>query len=234
MTMRTGATIVVATIGLGVMSGCSLDGRARETDRMVDTLALAVSYPPQASIDGYHRAILDTRIARQAPDPETNGQANDDPTTYLIVLDTETHERPDDVSDRAGRIRVLVHLPGSQAGFVRSEPYDACYDLFVSTTGGAVDRERIDCPSDPVPAGPPPPPPPVAVVPPGAAQDVDRVLQRLPRSPTAWTVVRAVEHGLASPVATPTAGATSPRPSTPAWRAPISRSPSGLLSHGPA
>lgn len=144
--------------------GCSVHAGNEETDRIADTVAVAISYPRQTSAEGFARASLATAAGHDG---------------RLVVLEVE-ELKAEELTDPIARLVWRVHLPGSESGWVRSEPVTACYDVVFNRYGNVGKPSRRRCPQDATPVVPDPiAPSPQPRIPDGADHAVEQVLQAL-------------------------------------------------------
>jgi hypothetical protein len=156
-----------------LLAGCGSAGLLApgndETDRVAQVVSDAIAWPRQESAMGYARAAADT----------TAGQ--DGRLTVVEVTELEA----DKLTEPFGELTFLVHLDGSTAGFIETDPVTACYRAEFGFYGVVESPRRTHCPEDVAPVDIPssPPDPPRTEIP----DDADRVLRaelhRLPAAP---------------------------------------------------
>lgn len=91
-------------------SGSTAAGNS-ETDRVASTVATAISYPRQDSVDGLVRAALQTGAGQDA---------------RLTVVEATSLRAPA-VADPLARLVFRIHLAGTRSGFSSVDPVTACY-----------------------------------------------------------------------------------------------------------
>ena len=155
-----------------LLAGCGSAGLLApgndETDRVARVVSDAIAWPRQESAMGYARAAAGT----------TAGQ--DGRLTVVEVTELEA----DKLTEPFGELTFLVHLDGSTAGFIETDPVTACYRAEFGFYGVVGSPRRTHCPEDVAPVEIPalPPDRPRTEVP----DDADRVLRaELHRLPTA-------------------------------------------------
>jgi len=162
--------------------------RAAETDRVARIVADAISFPRQSSAEGFARAALDTRAARDG--------------RLAVVEATDLHPTIRTVQDRLQPIAHLVfrvHLPAGSDGWHEWPEVTTCYAADFSQYGIVATPRRVSCPD----AGPlvVPPPAPTAVVPQGTAAVLRRVIRASAPSPDQARLRDDVRDGLGPLVA---------------------------------
>jgi hypothetical protein len=105
--------------------------------------------------------------------------------------------KADQLTDPLGRLVFLVHLEGSESGYVISPPVTACYTATFNYYGTIGTPRRIACPRAAAPVTPPPTrPKPEAVIPNGADEVVEQVLANASPAPRAEDVRAALVAAL--------------------------------------
>jgi hypothetical protein len=169
--MRRGLFLSLSALLLlaGCVSAGSLAPGNDETDRVARVVSDAIGWPRQDSAMGYARAAADT----------TAGQ--DGRLTVVEVTELEA----DNLSEPFSELTFLVHLEGSTAGWIETDPVTACYRAEFGFYGVVGSPRRTHCPEDPAPVD-------IAALPsdrprteiPNSADRVLRAeLQRLPTAP---------------------------------------------------
>lgn len=161
--------------------GCAVHDGNAETDRIAETVAVAISYPQQTSAEGFARASLATAAGHDG---------------RLVVLELEelTAEEP---TDPIARLVWRVHLPGTESGWVRSDPVTACYDVVFNRYGNVGKPSRRGCPDDATPVVPDPiAPTPQPRIPDGTDRALEQVLQALAPDTTQGHVVGRLRQAL--------------------------------------
>ena len=181
-----GAVTVVAAV-----ASCSTAAGSSETDRVASTVATAISYPRQDSVDGLVRAALQTGAGQDA---------------RLTVVEATSLRAPD-VADPLARLVFRIHLAGTGSGFSSVDPVTACYRAEFNYYGVIGSPRRTTCPSGAVPVVPPPPAPrPVVAIPPGFDRTLAELLRSLPAESTAADVQGRVTSRLPVPAVDPETG----------------------------
>jgi hypothetical protein len=117
---------------------------------------------------------------------------------------------PQDPRDPLARLVFLVHLKGSEGGFVPDPAVTACYEAKFNYYGIMGSPGRIACPPGATPITPPPAEPkPQIAIPDGADELIEQVLTRASRPPDAEKVHAALVEGLGKAAA---AGREPPLP----------------------
>lgn len=106
-----------------------------ETDGVAQVVSEAIGWPRQDSAMGYARAAADTTAARDG---------------RLSVVDV-TEQPTDDQRDPFGKLTFLIHLDGSTAGLIRTDPVTSCYRVTVGPYGVQGSPRRIHCPNHATP-----------------------------------------------------------------------------------
>jgi hypothetical protein len=156
-----------------LLAGCglaeSLAPGNGETDRIARVVSDAIGWPQQASAMGYARAAVQT----------TAGQDGRLTVVEVTELKADTPEEP------FGELMFLVHLEGSAAGLITSDPVTACYRAEFGFEGLVGSPRRTGCPEDAspveipaVPSGGPRP-----EIPDNADRLLRAQLRRLPTAP---------------------------------------------------
>lgn len=179
--MRHGADMslraaVLLVVGASLLAGCARAG-TDETDRQVETLATAISWPRQNSAEGFARAALNTPL----------GQGN--AFSVLEVTDFD----PAELTERMAHLVVRLHSPGFQGKFSETDPVTVCYGMDFNYYGIMDPPEEVDCPPDAYP---------ITFEPPPAWQDraafetaLEALLARLPAAPSENLVRNALYGG---------------------------------------
>jgi hypothetical protein len=175
---------LVGVLGfVAVAAGCSGElapGNA-ETDRIAKVVSDAISYPRQDSAAGYARAALATR-------------AGQDGRLRVVAIE---ELQADELGDPLGRLVLLIHLEGSEAGWTISRPVTACYKAEFSFYGVIDSPRRMVCPRDATPVTPPPTQPtPQIAIPDGADEVVEQVLTAAAPTPRAEAIRGALTEAL--------------------------------------
>lgn len=189
MNLRWLVLLLATSAGLGACAVEPRPARAAETERIVQVVADAISYPRQSSAEGFARAALGTHAAQRGE---------------LAVLEaTDLHPVVHDAEDRLQAIAHLVfrvHVAAGSDGWHDWPAATICYAADFNPYGVIRSPRRVTCPEGARPLVVPPAPP-AAVVPVGA----DRVLRRALRNPVTPLdeagVVAQVRAGLAPLVA---------------------------------
>lgn len=130
-----------------LLAGCGSAGLVAqgndETDRVARVVSDAIAWPRQESAMGYARAAADT----------TAGQ--DGRLTVVEVTELEA----DNLTEAFGELTFLVHLDGSTAGFIETDPVTACYRAEFGFYGVVGSPRRTHCPEDAAPVDIPALPP---------------------------------------------------------------------------
>lgn len=161
---------LLSTVALSLV-GCSMvhEGSA-ETDRIAETVAVAISYPHQSSAEGFARASWATAAGQDG---------------RLEVIGVEELEA-DDPTDPIARLLWRVHVAGSESGWVTSDPVTACYEAVFTRHGNVGEPSRRRCPAAATPVVPTPlVPTPEPRIPDGAGRALEAVLTAL--GPTVTT-----------------------------------------------
>jgi hypothetical protein len=151
------------------------------SDRQAQTIAQAVSQPPQADAMGYARAVLATHSAVVLEATDLKAARNTDPRAHLVIR--------------------LMYNTYASGDFNHSHPIPkpVCYGFDLTFFQPVDGPEVVDCPSTA-----PITPPPRNDIPAGDADALRSVLGALPASPTDAQVKDALAKGLAHTAAPPT------------------------------
>lgn len=122
-------SVVLAVSLLAAGCGAGTD----ETDRQVETLATAISWPRQRSAEGFARAALATQLGQQS-----------DSFSVLEATDFDVA----DLSERNAYLVVRIHDDGSDVGWKEIDPVTVCYGLDFNYYGIIDTPEEVDCPED--------------------------------------------------------------------------------------
>lgn len=169
-----------------LVSGCGLAGWSTpgndETDRIARVVSDAISWPRQDTAMGLARAASGTTAGR-------DGRLT---VVEVAELDAATQEEP------FAELMFRVHLEGSTAGWVETDPVTACYRVEFDFYGVEGSPRRTDCPADAAPVDIPaaPPPGPSAEIPDGADAVLRTELRRLPPAPDAGRLAATVAGSL--------------------------------------
>lgn len=171
---------LLSALLFGVL-GCALHAGSAETDRIADTVAVAISYPRQTSAEGFARASLSTA-------------AGHDGRLAVLELEELTAEDP---TDPIARLVWRVHVPGAESGWVKPEPVTACYEVVFNRYGNVGKPSRRRCPDDATPVVPDPiAPTPQPRIPDGTGRALEQMLQALAPDTTQDHVVGLLRQAL--------------------------------------
>jgi hypothetical protein len=134
-----GRVLALLAAGL-VLTGCAGEGTA-ETGREAETLAEAISRPPQHSAEGYARAALATR-----------GQSRGFSVLEVTELDAA------EPTDPSAYLVIRIHHDGFHGMWSYTEPVTACYSMSFNHDGIVVPPTWTACPEDARPITYPPAP----------------------------------------------------------------------------
>jgi hypothetical protein len=122
-----------------LLAGCGLAGSLEpgngETDRIARVVSDAIGWPRQASAMGYARAATQT----------TAGHDGRLTVVEVTELKAETLDAP------FAELLFLIHLKGSTAGFITSDPVTACYRAEFGFYGLVGSTQRTGCPENATP-----------------------------------------------------------------------------------
>ena len=174
------------TPALLLLTGCGtpgllLPGNA-ETDRIAETVTVAISWPRQDSAMAYARAASET----------TAGE--DGRLAVVGVEELETEER----GDPFARLMYRVYLEGSTSGWTETAPVTACYHADFGFDGVIDMPRRTRCPGNAEPLKIPPAPEtaPAPAVAPGSEGIVRKKLAAPPVRPEAAALRSTLERAL--------------------------------------
>lgn len=186
-----GCRAVGALALLAVVASCATSPGNAETDRVIRTVATAISWPHQDTADGYVRAALATHAGTDS--------------RLTVVEVSELHANQ--LVDPLARIVFQVHLEASGTGFSVRKPITACYETTFSFYGIIGSPHRTGCPAGATAVVPPPLPPAAhAVIPPDFETTLSQLLASLPATPTAEQITATVTTGLPPPGLDPDTG----------------------------
>lgn len=153
---------------LAGLVGCARHEGNAETDRIAETVAVAISYPQQTSAEGFARAALATAAGQDG---------------RLAVVGVEPMAAQDPL-DPIARLVWRIHLPGTESGWVTSAPVTACYDVAFNRYGNVAEPARRRCPGGATPIVPSPETPaPQPRIPDDAEAALEQLLRDLPPQP---------------------------------------------------
>jgi hypothetical protein len=160
--------------------------RLGETQRVVDIVSRAISYPRQDSADGFARAANATTAAQDG---------------RLSVV-AKSDLRPKDLQDALARLTFRVHLGESQAGLGTTPAITACYRADFNRYGVIGSPRRVDCPPDAEPVVVPPAPA-QPEVPTGADRAVGLALRRAGAAPVRDALLADIERRVSALITDP-------------------------------
>jgi len=185
------AALVLAVMLVSCAGVPGLAAGNRETDRIADVVTRAISSPRQETAEDLARAAL-------ATDAGQDGR--------LEVIEAAELEAAE-LGDPLARLVLRISLPGSEAGFVRTEPVTACYRAVFSYYVVEGTPRRTACPAGAVAITPPTvPPTPAVAIPAGFDDTLLAVLRDLPATPAAPEVAGAVRAAMPPPAVDPVTG----------------------------
>lgn len=196
--MTTGVRAVCLGVGglalSAVLASCSVAAAkpgTAETDRIVETVATAISDPRQDTPDGVVRAALATRAGEDG---------------RLAVVELEELDA-DGLSDPFVRLVFRIFVEASGSGISDSDAVTACYEAQFSYYG-AIDRpSRVDCRAGATAIVPGPlAPQPRVAIPADFDGPLAELLGALPAAPSAEGVSERVTGGLPAPGVDPNTG----------------------------
>lgn len=181
--MRHVVRAVLLPVLLFSVSGCAVHAGNSETDRIAETVAVAISYPVQTSAEGFARASLATAAGHDG---------------RLVVLEVEELTAKEYV-DPLARLVWRIHLPGSESGWVRSDPLTACYEVLFNRYGNTGKPSRRRCPKNTAPVVPTPATPSLQPrIPVGADLALEQMLQNLAPDATQDRVTGLLRRSLST------------------------------------
>ncbi|MCO1574327.1 hypothetical protein M8C13_00960 [Crossiella sp. SN42] len=182
--MRT-SRLVPAVGAVLALTACAHPGDS-ETDRQADTLATAISHPPQPDAAGFARAALATTLGKSE--------------SFAVLV---AREVPHGVhaAEQTAHLVIRIHQPALEPRgvFGKSRPArDVCYEMNFNYYGIMGKPERTACPKDATPYTPPPLPV-YWKLPHDAGDKLVALLRGLPSAPVQEEVLAAVREEIGFP-----------------------------------